>query len=127
MAAASDYFENQLLTWGLTSNTATRPTARYLALYTTAPTDAGGGTEVSGGAYARQLVSFTVSASTASNTSQIMFPMATSQWGTVVAIGVFDSITGGNLLYYGNAAVSKLIDTGDTMVINAGNLIITLD
>ncbi len=47
MAALSDYAEKLLLDWSMTTGSATRPTAWYVALYTAAPSDSGGGTEVS--------------------------------------------------------------------------------
>jgi len=127
MAAASDYAENLQLTWILTNNTATRPSARYIALYTAAPSDTGGGTEVAGGSYARQVVTFSVTGNTASNSGTITFPTATASWGTVNWVGIFDAVTGGNLLYWGQTTTGKIINTGDTFQINNNNLIITLD
>ena len=58
MAGFTDYTEDLVLDWLLTSGSATRPTAWYVALYTVAPTDTGGGTEVSGTDYARTAVTF---------------------------------------------------------------------
>lgn len=129
MAAASDYLETQMLKWALTGNTVTRPATWYIALYTAAPTDAGGGTEVSttGTAYARQTIAFTVTGNSATNSAIITFPTATANWGTVTHIGIFDTLTAGNLLYWGTAAASKTITTGDTMQVNASNVTITLD
>lgn len=102
------------------------PSTLYLALYTVAPTDTGGGTEVSGTAYARQTVAFTVTNDTASNTSAVEFPTAGSSWGTIVAVGVFDQLTSGNLLAYGNLTASKTIASGDVFRVPAGDLDITL-
>lgn len=129
MAAASDYLETQLLKWALSANTVTRPTTWYLGLYTAAPTDAGGGTEVSttGTAYARQTIAFTITGNSATNSAIITFPTATANWGTVTHIGIFDTLTAGNLLYWGTAAASKTITTGDTMQVNSSNITITLD
>jgi len=68
MAALSDWSETNVLDWLMGGATPTRPTARYLALYTAAPNDAGGGTEVSTGGYARQaLTCGAASAGTCSN------------------------------------------------------------
>ena len=56
MSSFSDYTENLVLTWLFTNSSATRPTAWYVGLFTAAPSDTGGGTEVTGNAYARVLL-----------------------------------------------------------------------
>lgn len=124
----SDTFETRVLTWVFTANAATRPTAWYLALFTTDPTDTGSGTEVSttGTAYARQSASFTVSGDTASNSAAIEFPTATASYGTVTHVGVFDASTAGNLIAHAALTTSKAIDTGDVFRVPAGDLDITL-
>jgi len=126
MSAASDYVENLALEWLLTSNSATRPTAWYIGLHTADPTDAGTGTEVSGGSYAREAVSFTVTNDTASNSATVTFSAATANWGTITHVGVWDSLSGGELLFHGAVTTSKTIETGDTFQISSGNLDITL-
>jgi hypothetical protein len=126
MSAASNYTETLALTYLLTASAATRPTAWYVALFTTDPTDAGSGTEVSGTNYARQSVAFTVSGDTASNDATITFPAAGSNWGTITHVGVYTASTSGNLLFHGAVTTSKSIDTGDTFQISSGNLDITL-
>lgn len=123
----SDTFETTVLTWVFTTSSATRPTEWHIALYTASPSDPGGGTEVSGGAYARQAVTFTVSGNTASNTAAIEWPVATSAYGTVTDVGVFDASTGGNLIAYAALTTSKAIDTGDVFRLPAGDLDVTLD
>lgn len=123
----SNTFETTTLQWLFTTTSVTRPTAWYLALYTVAPSDTGGGTECSGTSYARQSFTMTVSGNTATNGANIEFPVAGSSWGTLVAVGVFDALTGGNLIAYGNLTTSKTIDTGDVFRIPAGDLDITLD
>jgi len=130
MAGFTDYSEDLVLDWLLTAGAATRPTAWYVALYTVAPTDTGGGTEVSGGSYTREAITFSVSGTspaTATNSADIEFPEATANWGTVVAAGVFDASTGGNLLAYSNLTTSKAVSTGDVLRFNTGALDITLD
>jgi hypothetical protein len=123
----SNTFETTTLQWLFTTTSVTRPTAWYLALYTVAPSDTGGGTECSGTSYDRQSFTMTVSGNTATNGANIEFPVAGSSWGTLVAVGVFDSLSGGNLIAYGNLTTSKAIDTGDVFRIPAGDLDITLD
>ena len=125
----SNSFETSTLTWLLTTGSPSpaRPTDWYLALYTVAPTDAGGGTEVSGTAYVRKAATFTVSGNTASNSAAVEWPTAGGSWGTVVAVGVFDALSGGNLIAYGALTTNKTIDTGDVFRIPSGDLDITLD
>lgn len=123
----SNTFETTTLTWLLTANAATRPTAWYLALYTAAPSDTGGGTEVSGGSYVRKAVSFTVSGDTASNSAAVEFDVATTAWGTISHVGVFDASSGGNLIAYAALTASKTIDSGDVLRVPAGDLDITMD
>ena len=123
----SDTFETRVLTWVFTNSSATRPTAWYVALFTSAPSDAGGGTEVSGGAYARQAVTFSVSGNTATNSGAIEYPTATAGYGTVTNVGIFDASTGGNLIAYAALTASKTIDTGDVLRLPAGDLDVTLD
>ena len=126
MSSASDYTENLALKWLLTSDAATRPTAWYVSLYTTDPTDADTGTEVSGGSYVRTSVAFTVTNDTATNTATVTFPAATANWGTISHVGIHDASSGGNLIFSGPVTTSKQIDSGDQFQISNGNLSITL-
>lgn len=129
----SDYLENKLLDHVLGNSAYTAPATVYVALFTVAPTDAGGGTEVSGGGYARVAVTNNLtnwpaaSGGAKSNGTDITFPEATGNWGTVVAFGIFDAASGGNLLYWGDLTQSKTISTGDTAKFAAGDLDITED
>ena len=126
MAGFSNYLENKVVGHVFGGSAYTAPSTLYVALYTSAPSDTGGGTEVSGGAYARQTAAFTISADTASNTSAIEYPTATANYGTVVAVGVFDASSSGNLLAYGNLTTSKTVSTGDVFRFNAGAIDITV-
>ena len=126
MAGFSDYLENKVVGHVFGGSAYTAPSTLYVALYTSAPSDTGGGTEVSGGAYARQTAAFTVTNDTASNTSAIEYPTATANYGTVVAVGVFDASSSGNLLAYGNLTTSKTVSTGDVFRFNAGAIDITV-
>jgi len=123
----SNTFETRVLTWVFTDGSATRPTAWHVALFTSNPDEDASGTEVSGGAYARQSATFTVSGNTASNSGALEYPTATAGYGTVTHVGVFDASTGGNLIAYAALTTSKTIDTGDVFRIPAGDLDITLD
>jgi hypothetical protein len=123
----SNSFETTVLTWAFTGSAATRPTTWFIALYTVAPGETGGGTELSGGSYARQSVTFSVTGDTASNTANVEWPAASANWGTVVAVGVFDASTAGNLLAYANLTTSRTVNSGDVFRILAGDLDITLN
>lgn len=124
----SDYLENEILDHIFTATGYTRPST-YVALYTAAPTDAGGGTEVTGGSYARVQVTAWDAASggATANTNAITFPTASASWGTVVAFGIHDAASAGNLLAWGDLSASKAVGSGDTIEFAAGALDITLD
>lgn len=127
MSAASDYLENKVLDHTLATTAYTAPSAVYVGLYTSDPTDADTGTEVSGGSYARQAATFAAaSGGSASTSATITFPAATANWGTITHISVHDASTAGNLLYHGAVTTSKTIESGDTFQISSGNLTITL-
>lgn len=126
--AMTDYFENAVINHMLRNQSFTPPSTIYLALYTTAPGETGGGTEVSGNGYARQAITLSAaSGGSASNSSDITFPTATGSWGTIVAAGIFDASSGGNLLLWGDLTQSKTVDAGEQLKFPAGNLTITLD
>lgn len=130
MSSFTDYTEDLVLEWLLTTNSATRPTAWYVGLFTAAPSDTGGGTEVSGNGYARTAATFTVSGTnptTATNSGAIEFPTATGgNWGTITHIAIFDASTSGNMLAWAQLTTSKTIDEGDVLRIPTGDLDITL-
>ena len=123
----SNYLETEILDHVFAGAAYTAPTTKYLALYTAAPGETGGGTEVSGGAYARETVAFTTTGNTTSNSAAVEFPTATASFGTVTHVGVFDAATVGNLMAYAALSSSKAIATGDVFRVPAGDLDITLD
>lgn len=128
MGSFSDYYENKIIDHMLRNQSFTPPSTLYVALYTVAPSDSGGGTEVSGGSYARQTVTFTAaSAGATSNSADIAFPQATADWGTIVAIGILDASSAGNLLAWGTLTTNKTINNGDQFKILAGNLTLSVD
>jgi hypothetical protein len=127
MAEMSNYLENALINATLRNTSYTSPSVVYVGLYTSDPTDADTGTEVSGGSYARQAVTFGApSDGVSTNTAAIEFPQATGTWGTVGWIGIEDASTGGNLLYHTALDASKTIATGDIFKIAIGSLSVTL-
>lgn len=120
------YLSDVLLNEVLTNVPYTPVPTVYLALYTVSPTGSGGGTEVTGGSYVRQVVAFnTATAGSSANGSPVSFPIAAANWGTVVAFAVLDAIVGGNMLYYGTLSAPRTIMTNDQMVFPTGQLLIT--
>ena len=127
MSEISNYLENALINGTLRATTFTAPAAVYVSLHTADPTDAGTGTEVSGGSYARQAATFGAPSNGASTTTaDITYPQATAGYGTVTHIGIFDALTTGNLLYHSPLNTSKTIETGDIFKITSGSLTVTL-
>jgi hypothetical protein len=123
----SNYLEQKVLEHVFDNTAYTSPTTVYVGLFTTDPTDAGSGTEVSGGSYARQPASFTVSGNTATTDAAIEFPTATASWGSITHIGIFDALTSGNLLAHSSLTAAKTIESGDVFRIPSGDIDITLD
>lgn len=141
MAALTDFCENKLIDWffraqaiGITGATAaagTGPATLYYALFTATPSDTGGGTEVTGGSYARVAVTSSAAnmastggattttnpsvgtSGTTSNNAAITFPAPTANWGTITSFAVFDATTGGNMLIWGALTTSKTVNNGD--------------
>lgn len=159
MSGKSAFLQNKYIDWllrgqaiGITGASAaagTGPTNTYIALLTAAPTDAGGGTEVSGGSYARVTYASTLAnwagtqgagttvASTGaqasgggptSNNNAITFPAPTANWGVATHFAIYDASSAGNLLYWAPLTTSKTINNGDAAPsFAAGALVITED
>ena len=122
----SNYLETELLDHVFTNSAYTAPSTLYLALFTGAPGEAGGGTEVSGSGYLRQTAAFTVSGNTATNSASIEFPAASGgNWGTVGWIGIMDASSGGNMIIHSALDTAKAINDGDVFRIPTGDLDIT--
>lgn len=140
MAAWSDFAENHLIDFifraqalGITGATAaagTGPANLWVALFTANPNDTGGGTEVTGGNYARvQVVSAltawagtqaaasttasTGTSGTTSNNASITFPTPNANWGVVTGAAVFDAVSGGNMLFWSALGTMKTVNNGD--------------
>ena len=127
MAEMSNYLENALINATLRNTSYTSPAVVYMGLYTSDPTDANTGTEVSGGSYARVAVTMGApSNGVSTNSAAIEFPQASGSWGTVGWIGILDATSSGNLLYHTALDTSKTISSGDIFKIAIGGLSVTL-
>lgn len=138
MGSKSDYLEKALLDEVLGGTNYAAVATTHIGLFTVTPSDTGGGTEVTGGSYAR--VAKTNNAtnwpnasgsgaggSSKSNGTAVTFPQASADWGTVVAFGIYDDPTAGNLLYWGAVSPSKTVQNGDTPSFAIGALTVTED
>jgi hypothetical protein len=138
----SDYLENRLVDQLFRGQAAPTTSTLYVGLLTAAPSDTGGGTEVSGGSYARVAVtsSYTNWAGTqsaastvastgtggqTSNNAAITFPSPSATWGTVTHFGIYDAASAGNLLFWGALTISKTINQADTVTFPAASLSVT--
>ena len=132
MSAISDYAENKILNRMLNAQSDTEwPVIDdvFVALFTAAPSDSGGGTEVSGGSYARKQLTaaFTVANGVGQNTAEVEFTTATADWGTISHIGFFDAVSAGNLLFHGPMTETRTINSGGQAKFLATELKVTLD
>lgn len=142
MSAMSNYLENALVDQLFRGQSAPTTSTLYVGLLTAAPNDAGGGTEVSGGSYARVSVSSSLAnwsgtqsagstdassgtGGQTSNNAAITFPTPTAGWGTVTHFGIYDNASSGNLLFYGALTIQKTINEADTVTFPAASLSIT--
>lgn len=113
----SNFLSNRLIDLVWRGQSYSMPGTMYASLYTTAPTNAGGGVEVSGGSYARVGIPTNSSGwdrtgGELSNDDDVIFSNPTGNWGTIVASGLHDAVSSGNLLFWENLAVAKTITAG---------------
>lgn len=129
MPALGSAFRDELMQAIFNGYSITFPTSLYLALFLSDPTPDSTGIEVSGQPYQRQLISsFTLpSGGEVSNNSEIIFPIADEDWGSISHYGVFDNLTGGRLIVFGAFDVIKSIYRGDQYVVKVGGLRIRME
>lgn len=123
----SNWLSAQLLNAALRSTAFTAPTTVYIALYTSDPTAADTGTEVSGGAYARKAITFAAPAlsggkQTVNSSVDVEFPVASADWGLVTHVGIRNALTGGNLLWTASLPSARTILSGDKPKFLAGSV-----
>jgi hypothetical protein len=122
----TSYTDNKLIDHLLGSGTYTKPASKYVALYVGDPMGSGTEVSTSGTAYSRQSGSFTVSGGTATNSANIEYSAATSTWGSINYIAIFDASTGGNMLVSAALTSAKTIGSGDVLRIPTSQLSVTL-
>src|SRR5262249_27714766 len=126
---ASDALENKFIDHMFRSATWAKPTARWIALFTSAPNDAGGGIEVTAGGYARVNLppsdsNWTATqggttgvsngtAGVASNAVAVTYGAPSGDWGTVGWFGIFDAPSGGTMDVWDALQAPRTILSGD--------------
>ncbi|MFK7692853.1 hypothetical protein [Paenibacillus sp. HJGM_3] len=145
MLTLSNWLSDSLLNLAFRNTAWTPPSTVYLALYTSNPTAADTGTEVSGGAYARIAIPFaapvgqsfnlydiktgvaeTVTRRTLKSNAELVFAVATAPWGLITHVGIRTALTAGNLMYFGAVNNPRTIETGDRMRVAADSIVVSI-
>lgn len=133
MAALTNFAENKIIDALFRGQALGAPATWHAALFTSDPTETGGGTEVTGGSYARVAItaslanfagtqaagSTTASSGTTGTTSNnivISFPAPSASWGIVSHVALMDASTGGNAWVYQVVTSPVLIGTVNNTV-----------
>jgi hypothetical protein len=126
----TNYAEAKILDHVVGKTSFTMPSV-WVALFTAAPSDAGGGTECTGGSYARKSTDgadwAAASSGATSNAAAITFVTPTGSWGTVTHFALMDAATAGNMLAWADLTTPQAVGTGNTVSFAIGELDITLD
>lgn len=122
----TDYLESALVNLVFRNVAWTPPTTIYLALFTTATTEAGAGTEVVGGSYARQPIAFN-----APVTAGLIVSSADEDFNNMPAVTVthgalMDSLTAGLMLAGGALTAPQTLTAGVTLRFAAGQVQVQL-
>jgi hypothetical protein len=128
--AFSNYLEDEITGWinGTTFDAA--PTSTFVQLYSQSPDEGGSAT---GALYSRVAVAaggwtrVTSGTATLANTTAITITSSAPSGATATHVAVFDTLTGGNMLFYGALAASKVIASGDEIKFNATTLVLTVN
>lgn len=120
----TNYSRNKLIDHLLGTTTYTSPSNVYLGIFSVSPSNNSSGTEVVG--YTRPVATFSASATgAASNDTDLAIPnMPTC---TVVAVGIFDAQTSGNLLAWTTLSSTQSFNATDSLYIPIGDLDFTLN
>lgn len=127
MGAMTDYLADKIRDHTLLNISYTSPATLYLALFVTATTEAGGGTEVTGGSYARQAITFAAGVDAGLGEQSGGLSFAGMPACTVVAIGVHDALSSGNMLYHARLPRQRIVTGGETLNLGSGLVRILID
>lgn len=130
MGSFSNFLENSLLNHTFKNSAYTQPTDIYVGLSTADPGETSGTlAEPNGNNYSRTLCNTWSVATTGAllNATGIVFPAAGGSWGTVSHFGIFDDISAGNMLAYGQLGVSKSVTLNDIVQFNPSGIVVRLD
>jgi hypothetical protein len=125
---------NRMLAASLLGTAFTLPTTPMkVALTTTSPTSSSNGTEVAGGSYARQNVTFSTPANgsggtaglgTTANTGAVSFTNMPA--ATTTSLNIFDSNATPRRAWYGDLTSAKTTALGDTLSFAIGAIAVSL-
>jgi hypothetical protein len=125
--ALSDYAENKLLDHLLGVAVFTPPVP-YLALLTSASTDAVSGTEIADTWYARKTVPFgPASIGSSPNNTTVDFGIVANVAVDITHWAIFDAITAGNMLVYGDFSNPQIASPGNHVIIPIASLNVSAD
>lgn len=132
MSMASNWLEEQILNHFIRNAPVPSPQSVYLALFINDPTDANTGTEVQGGSYSRQQVTFSQPIQSSDkavimNNHKIEYPVATAEWGSISHWGLMTAPTGGNLICRGVFNRLETVQTGNRFVLEPNNLQVSME
>lgn len=126
----STFAGNLVLDWLLSTATATRPTAWYLSLHTGDPGLTGANELVVGtdADYVRKAITFAAAATKqkATNASVTWTADAAATTYIVTHVGIWDALTAGNFLSYGELAIPETIAASGSFNLSAGRAISTI-
>ncbi|PNQ79703.1 MULTISPECIES: hypothetical protein [Paenibacillus] len=127
LLSKSNWWKTACINAALRGVNLTSPQTLYIALYTSNPTDADTGQEVSGGGYVRRAVTFSEPViedrrAVTFSVGDVPFPIAGADWGLVTHIGIRTAATGGNLVYHGAVKTPRTVQTNDTVRFLAGQI-----
>ena len=129
MGGISNYWRNKFLSHGIGKEVYVAPTYYYVALSATNPLGDGSGiSEPVGGNYARvstTSASWTsVSSYQVQNLAVVQYAKASGSWGTMAYFALYDALSSGNMLAYGQLITPVSIVINNTPGFAAGTLII---
>jgi len=128
MSEASNYLENKVVDHTLGTAAFTMPSAIYIALFESDPTDAGSGTECTYTNYVRQAITFAASSGgAAASNAEVTFAAIVGADVTVTHFAIYDASTSGNLLYHSPVDASKVYAAADVPSMASGAVTFTLD